>query len=460
MSLSPPTNQEEEDGDDDCSTCDLLVIGGGVVGLAVLRGAALAGYDCCLVERESDLLAWSSGGNSGIVCTGVDAAPDTLERALVRDAVGRVRTFCRDMNVPVRPCGSLVCRWPWDPDRGGRDPLHEVLLESHGAGDTDAVRLSPEQVRALERHLDPSCLGAVHIPGEIVTDPWLYSIALAVHARQNGARIVTNFDMDPSRSSFDGTVWTIASRNNDFEASPLRARTVVSATGLWADEIQKEMSRFHFEEPGSTFTSKPRRGQYRIFRSSSTASLTHPIQPVPTQFTKGIFLFSSLYDHIVVGPTALDQESRTDRSVDPTVSDRLATHAGRILPGLDTSTDNAVGDYVGIRPGTDRRDYQVHCVPTKKWTVVAGIRSTGLTASLGIGRHVVQLLQQTGVLPAREESKQDIETRPLPDVKKLVEMYHASGSREEVEIDGYIYRVTHPLTRHGFAARTGIAAER
>lgn len=303
---------------------------------------------------------------TGIVCTGVDASPGTLERALLRDSIAQIRIFCRQMGIPLRPCGSMVCLWPWDKE----DRLDEVLEESLDAGDSDATRLSSQQVRSMERNLDPSCLGAVHIPGEIVVDPWLFSIAYAVHARENGAQIYTNFTMDPTKSTFDGGFWTITGDGN---SAALRARAVVNAAGLWADLIQH---RAHDVQP--QWRARPRRGQYRIFNSDDKTKVTCPIQPVPTQRTKGIFVFASIYDQIIVGPTALDQESRTNRDVDHSVGEQLAEQARRIIPSLNT-VESYVGEYVGIRPGTDKRDYQIHLTTEKHWLACAGIRSTGKT---------------------------------------------------------------------------------
>lgn len=356
--------------DDDSTVYDLVIVGGGVVGLAILRAATLEGWKCALVEREPDLLSWASGSNSGIACTGVDAAPGTLERALIRDSAAQIRIFCKEMNIPTRSCGSLVCQWPWDTE----DRLDEVLQESHDAGDTHACILSPEQLQALESNLDKSAVGAVHIPGEVVLDPWLYSIALAVHARENGAKIYTDFAMDAEASSWDGELWTVARKSNGAQdnsrPSQLRAKAVVSATGLWSDAIQeKVLAR-------SPWKARPRRGQYRIFSSNDSTRITHPIQPVPTQRTKGVFVFSSLYDQIIVGPTALDQESITDRELDAAVAGELANVVQRILPDLDT-VKASVGEYVGIRPGTDKRDYQIHVDYSKRWIAAAGIRSTG-----------------------------------------------------------------------------------
>lgn len=346
---------------------DLIVVGGGVVGLAVLRQATLDGWSCACIEREADLLAHASGSNSGIVCTGVDAAVGTLERALLRDSISQIRLFCKAMNIPIRQCGSLVCQWPGDDDR-----LEDVLQESQLAGDTHAARLTAKEVLDREPFLNASCLGAVHIPGEIVVDPWLYSIALAVHARQNGATIFTSFEMDPSTSTFDGQIWTIRRLIKDGAdtdaVQQLQGRAVVNAAGLWADIVQQPLGK-------ATWRSQPRRGQYCIYETQSVR-LTHPIQPVPTQFTKGVFVFSTMYDQLVVGPTAQDQDSRTDRSIDSGVSEQLAEHAKRILPSLDVKTSK-IGDYIGLRPGTDKRDYQIHLDYLNSWIACAGIRSTG-----------------------------------------------------------------------------------
>lgn len=377
---------------------DVVVVGGGVVGLAILRAIVTSSsHRAVLIEKEPDLLHWASGSNSGIVCTGSDARVGTLERALLRDSIAQLRPYCRQMNLAssMRTCGSLVCQWPWDTEQPEVDKhaLTAVLKESHDAGDTHASRLSSQEVLALEPNLNPSVLGAVHIPGEIVLDPWLYSISLAVHARENGASIHTSFEMDQEHSIFDGELWTIVRKQRDETSGRpsegpfrLRARVVVNATGLWADELNQSV----LKHDSSKFTCKPRRGQYRIlspvFRTKRPY-LFHPIQPVPTQRTKGVFVFETIYNQIVVGPTATDQESKTDRDVDTDVSHDLMEVVRRILPSLQLQDDSEaddqpssfviLDDYVGIRPGTDKRDYQIHASLEKRWITCAGIRSTG-----------------------------------------------------------------------------------
>lgn len=442
------------------SSFDVVIIGGGVVGCAVARAATLAGYTCAVVEREQDVLHWASGSNSGIACTGVDATPGTLERALIRDAIAQLPGFLRAMAIPHDACGSLVCQWPWNTDTLAEERssstvgLAQVLCESHEAGDTHAQYLTTtQQVLEREPNLNPCVQGAVHIPGEIVVDPWLYSIALLVQARANGCAVYTNAPVEPSALSWDGQHWSIPVGGQN-EETTLHARSLICATGAWAADWEQaicQQQQHNGNRPTTNdLRAAPRRGQYRIYQARSSTRIRHPIQPIPTQRTKGIFVFGSLYNQIIVGPTALDQTSKTDRTIDPDVAMELDHFAKRILPNLDPTRD-LVGEYVGIRPGTNQRDYQIRAHFSPPWITVAGIRSTGLTASLGIGRHVTHLLEQVwreqyGVVPC------PLETPVQPTLPPLVDLIREFQKRGDgcVEIDGYVYKVTHPLTYIGW----------
>ena len=242
---------------------DFLVIGEGVVGLSILRSAAPSGLRCALVEAAPHILSGASSRNPGIACTGVDASPGTLERRLIRESIGEetMGAFFRDMNLPAMPRGSLVCIWDRDGPKGGdRDGggdgadstseifrLEAVARESWEAGDSASI-MTADEVAELEPSLSPSCRGAVHIEGETVVDPWLFPVALACHARENGGIIYTDWPFDPEGSKFDGGTWTVTRgaggsgcgpRGRDDVAPPtIRARAVVNAVGIDADLVQ------------------------------------------------------------------------------------------------------------------------------------------------------------------------------------------------------------------------------
>ncbi|KAL7497461.1 hypothetical protein ACHAWT_007432 [Skeletonema menzelii] len=485
---------------------DTVIIGGGVVGLSILHSSLLAGYNAILLERNPDLCDGASGRNSGIICTGVDAPSGSLERALIRESISRVRDFCVEHNVPMRECGSLVCLWPWDDHDddttthvedekkiddenafvtravSSNDKLKRVLQESHVAGDNHAALLTSETVNELEPALSSQCVGAVHIPGEIVVDPWLFPLALATHARELGKQLNQDKNVDVIQtgrevvmdaSSFNAKegIWNLVTQRcgKDNEEVVFKTKSIINAAGINSDLMQMSASSVASDINSPTFAARPRRGQYIVYSAPEKfPTLTRPIQPVPTDRTKGIFVYSTLYNQIVVGPTAKDQSSRTNDEIERSVAKELAAHATRVFDthmgssSLQSDADfdpRIVGEYVGIRPGTSKRDYQIQLHCHANFITVGGIRSTGLSASLGIGRHVVQSLLCSIVCQSGEKmvSVQQQAPTPLPDVVSLVEQYHCRGDGC-IHVGGHEYRVTHPLTRMGWGARTGIAA--
>lgn len=482
---------------------DVLIIGGGVVGLSILHSlSTTTKRTCVLIESNPHLLMGASGRNTGIICTGVDAPLGSLERCLIRDSVSQVRQFCQMMNIPMKECGSLVCTWPWDAvecsttstemteskDKTSDDLLRKVVAESWDAGDIQVSVLDAAAVQEIEPAISSQVKGAVHIPGEIVVDPWLFSIAFAVRAQENGAIIHTNFEYDNERSFFDCTGetprWMVYNRkkrlddnaNNTTDNTDsssieetltpalLQAKVIVNAAGINADTIQLNTSVL----PSPPYQMRPRRGQYIIFRQPpSLPLLIRPIQPIPTEHTKGIFVFSSIYDQIIFGPTASEQNSKTDVTVDPDVAEMLILHGKRVLRHANFDEDYfsrnspyCIGEYVGIRPATTHRDYHVHVYHNQQWLTVAGIRSTGLTASIGIGNYVARCIAFfEGNLHGSPASSQfnEVKTTPLPSLKFLVDEFHKYGQEECVVINCYKYRVTHPITIYGWRARTGLA---
>ena len=117
-----------------------------------------------------------------------------------------------------------------------------------------------------------------------------------------------------------------------------------------------------------------------------------------------------------------------------------------------------------LRPNRRRPHGSMSIVTNRRHAItVGGIRSTGLTASLGISRHVVQCLLPTIISPRVDESSPSTLTHrlrsltPLPNADELVKQYHTRGDGTII-VGGYVYKVTHPLTKMGWDARTGLAA--
>jgi len=111
--------------------------------------------------------------------------------------------------------------------------------------------------------------------------------------------------------------------------------------------------------------------------------------PVPEERTKGIVLTPTVFGNLLVGPTADEQDSRTRATTDEASLRMLVARAVEMLPALRTMPVTAI--YAGIRPATEEKPYRVRHERAQKYIVLGGIRSTGLTAALGLAQHAWDL---------------------------------------------------------------------
>ena len=116
--------------------------------------------------------------------------------------------------------------------------------------------------------------------------------------------------------------------------------------------------------------------------------------PVPTAITKGVVVCPTIFGNLLVGPTAEEQESRTRADVTREQLEALVARGNEILPRLRDQSITAT--YAGIRPATGAKEYQIKHYPERHYLCVGGIRSTGLSAALGIARHVYDAYADAG----------------------------------------------------------------
>jgi glycerol-3-phosphate dehydrogenase len=174
--------------------------------------------------------------------------------------------------------------------------------------------------------------------------------------------------------AFDGTAWRLAT-----PSGPVTARVALNCAGNHGDLVEA------IARP-PPFRIIPRKGQFVVFDKTAYELVSAIILPVPTERTKGVVLCRTAFGNLMVGPTAEDQEERDVATVEQASLRRLIEAAERIAPGVAAHPVTAV--YAGLRPATEFKDYQIAALPERNWITVAGIRSTGLTGSLGIAQYV------------------------------------------------------------------------
>ncbi len=362
---------------------DVLVVGAGVVGCAVTRRLALAGAKVALVEKASDILEGASKGNSAILHTGFDAPTGSVEQACVAEGYQEFREIHRRLNLPLLETGAMIL--VWNDQQASR--IDEIVSKAHANGVTDVAVIDAGAARTRVPTLGPGLLGAVLIPGECLVDPWSTPLAYLRQALAHGAKFRRDCEMH--QGHFDGELWQLSSNQGNFHT-----RWLVNCAGLYGDTLH---NRLMGQPP---FRIRPRKGQFVVYDKSARTLTDTILLPVPTEATKGIVVCPTVFGNLLVGPSSEDQDSRDDTSVDTNTLKRLRQTGERILPSLKAHDVTAV--YAGIRPATGLRDYQFLVDRKRKYLCLGGIRSTGLSAALGLAQLATRTIindQAVAVIP-------------------------------------------------------------
>lgn len=356
---------------------DVAVIGAGVVGCAVARRFTLDGARVVVLERAPDILAGASKANSALLHTGFDAPVGSLELACMQRGYREYEEIRDGLNLSLLQTGAMVVAWT----EGEAARLGAIQAQAVANGVGDTVLLDRAAVLRRERELAPDVVAGLLVPGEHVIDAWSAPLAYLTQALANGATAL--FGAEVATGSFDGSAWRLGTARG-----PVTARFVVNCAGLFGDRLDEALL-------GATdFAIRPRKGQFVVFDKAAAKLLDTIILPVPTEVTKGVVLARTAYGNLLVGPTAEEQDDRTRATVDRDTLEALIATAARLVPALAGMPVTAT--YAGLRPATEAKHYRVVHRPDRHWLTLGGIRSTGLTAALGLAAHAVELWQADG----------------------------------------------------------------
>jgi glycerol-3-phosphate dehydrogenase len=281
-----------------------------------------------LFEADSVVGLAASGTNSGILHTGFDSKLGELETALILRAAEFRDRAIDGLGIPVLRCGARMRDAPAEIETNAR--ILSVPVERVG---NDLV-----------------------IPGESVTNPIAMTHAFCAEAERNGATLRLGDRVEGDMPEHD---------------------VVVNCAGLGADEVARGFG-------DDSFNIRARKGEFVVFQNPA---LTEILLPVPTPRTKGILAFPTVSGHVCCGPTVVDMDEKTDWSVRAEAREALIAQAHQLLPDLEPEP---VFAYAGLRPaGRDGENYVIGWSEyNNRLLNVAAIRSTGLTAALGIADYV------------------------------------------------------------------------
>ncbi|YCI06984.1 NAD(P)/FAD-dependent oxidoreductase (plasmid) [Ensifer sp. D2-11] len=357
---------------------DVAVIGAGVVGCAVARRFALAGARVVVIEKGADILSGASKANSAILHTGFDAPAESLELELVRAGRQEYLEIRESLNLPIIRTGALVCAWtPLEAEK-----LEAIEAQGRENNIFELKLLTRAEARKSMPALAESLVAALEVEGEHVIDPWSAPLAYLAQALALGAVLLR--DAELLSGKFDAE-WTL-----ETTAGAVVARSVVNAAGLFGDVVDQ---RLGFEPE---FQIRPRKGQFVVLDKAAFRFVPRIVLSVPTEVTKGIVVCPTAFGNVLIGPTAEEQDDRVRATVAKDALQALLKRGSQIVPAL--ADIPVTGVYAGLRPATEKKAYRVYTRPEQRAITLGGIRSTGLSAALGLARHALALHERFGVV--------------------------------------------------------------
>jgi glycerol-3-phosphate dehydrogenase len=356
---------------------DIAIIGAGAVGSAIARELSRYELNIVLLESNPDVGMGTSKASTAIWHTGYDATPGSLESVLLKRSYPLLEKFMIEVGSPFERIGGLLVAWT--PEQF--ETLPSLLAKAHKNGDTDVYIISKEELYQREQHLGDGALGGMFVPGEGILCTFTIPLACATQAVVNGVMLKLNFPVRSTKKVDD--ISMISSGGEE-----IQAKWVINAAGLYSDEIN---NHFGYEN----FKVTPRRGELIVYDKLARPLVNHVLLPVPTAITKGVLISPTVYGNVLLGPTAEDLPDKTATNTSANGLLSLLESGKKILP--DLLKEEVTATYAGLRAATEHSDYQITLHADQQYICVGGIRSTGISASLGIAEYVADLLKEGGV---------------------------------------------------------------
>ncbi|MGO4712303.1 NAD(P)/FAD-dependent oxidoreductase [Bradyrhizobium sp. 2TAF24] len=360
---------------------DCIVVGAGVVGLAIARRLAQAGREVVVVEAADDIGTGTSSRNSEVIHAGIYYAAGSLMARHCVAGKHALYAYCEDHGIPHRRCGKLIVATSAEDNA----KLGAIRARAAGNGVDDLVLLDAAAARALEPALN--CTAALLSPSTGIIDSHAYMLALRGDAEAAGAMIAFNAPLQRAVIAADG----ITAEVGGDAPMTLACRLLVNAAGLQAPALARAIDGLSREHIPTAYLAK---GNY--VSCNARAPFTHLIYPVPEPGGLGVHLTLDMAGQAKFGPD-VEWVSTMDYEVDPARVARFYPAIRRYWPALP---DGALAPgYAGIRPKIVPPDIAVqdfliqgprdHGVDGL--INLFGIESPGLTASLAIADHVALL---------------------------------------------------------------------
>ncbi len=361
---------------------ETIVVGAGVVGLAISRALALRGHEVVVLERNGLIGSETSARNSEVIHAGIYYPAGSLKAQLCVAGKEQLYTYCADHGVTHSRLGKLIVAT----DKDQLPALGDISAAAERNGVHDLKRLSAEEARALEPEL--ACEGALLSPSTGIVDTHGLMLSLQGGLEDHGGSIALNAELKSARPLGESGGFKLEVEGEDFSGLKLTCKNLIIAAGLGSSPLVETIFDGHAYSPPPVYFAK---GNY--FALQGAAPFKRLIYPVPIPGGLGVHLTLDSGGQARFGPD-VEWVDTIDYDVDLKRADSFYAAVRRFWPGLRDGTLHA--DYAGIRPILTYKvkginDFAIHTKDQhgfSRLVCLFGIESPGLTSCLAIADYV------------------------------------------------------------------------
>jgi L-2-hydroxyglutarate oxidase LhgO len=360
---------------------ECVVVGAGVVGLAIARRLAQAGLEIVVLEAAEGIGTVTSSRNSEVIHAGIYYPAGSLMARMCVSGKRALYAYCRDHGIPHRNCGKLiVATTPSETEK-----LQSIKAHAEANGVLDMEVLGGDAARDMEPALN--CDAALLSPSTGIIDSHGFMLALRGDAEAAGASYAFHAPLLRARAVAGGIELDVGGE----APMTLQCRLLINSAGLGAPAVARGIDGMPIELIPPAYLAK---GNY--FSCSARTPFSHLIYPVPEPGGLGVHLTLDLAGQARFGPD-VEWVDTIDYAVDPARAERFYPAIRRYWPTLPDGA--LMPSYSGIRPkivppAVARQDFMIQG-PRDHGVAglinLFGIESPGLTSSLAIADYVGEL---------------------------------------------------------------------
>ncbi|MDL2253904.1 NAD(P)/FAD-dependent oxidoreductase [Ruminococcaceae bacterium OttesenSCG-928-I18] len=368
-------------------TTDVVVIGAGAIGSAIARELSRYEVDVILIERNEDVGGYASKCNGGVLCSGHELVPGSLEWRLTSASNRAYDQICKDLNVEMKRPGFIYAAQN-DDEMAQLKEIHRTAILN---GEYGAELLSKKKVHELEPVLHPNIVGGLLIPNEATVDLMDLTLAFVENAMDNGVRVLlstkaTKINVDPNRHC----VTSVSTDKGD-----IACKFAINAAAIYADKLAQSVGF-------CDYYNYPRTGQYFVLDKNLPYMPKHIVNPLPTPISRGRLVTPTIHGNTLVGPSADNMTDRERTCTDRAIMESIIEDCRKLIPDINPA--DSITQFCGVRPAIYPAGWRIRAVDGCQGYIEAVGNNQGVSSAPGVAKYVSVLLGEEGLEMIQKEN--------------------------------------------------------